>query len=77
MSNKSFDVGSLHGITFYDAKSTCYIRYICPDASHWVAGWLVRQTKGGQWITMRKATQEDIEVINRTVTDKRLEDILR
>lgn len=55
-----FDPETLHGISFYDAATESQMRYIYSDAGHWSAGWIVRKTRGGQWETYRKATDQDI-----------------
>ena len=60
---KQFDPETLHGISFYDSATRSRMRYIYPDAGHWCAGWIVRKTRGGQWETYRKATDEDIAAL--------------
>ncbi len=60
---KQFDPETLHGISFYDSATRSRMRYIYPDAGHWCAGWIVRKTRGCQWETYRKATDEDIAAL--------------
>lgn len=63
----TFDPETLHGISFFDGGSNRQMRYIYPDAGHWCAGWLVVKNPSGEWMTWRKATDEDIASINRSV----------
>jgi hypothetical protein len=39
--------------------------YVYPDTKHWTAGWLLKRTANGEWITVRKATDADIEDLAR------------
>lgn len=58
-----FNPEKLHGASFFDAASKRVMRYIYPDAKHWLAGWIVVQNASGQWMTLRKATEQDLAVI--------------
>ena len=60
---KSLDVTPL---TFRDALLNRWA-YVYPDTKHWTAGWLLRRTASGEWITVRKATDADIENLTRAV----------
>lgn len=57
---KPFDPETLHGVSFFDGVSNRKMRYLYPDAGHWSAGWIVVQNRSGEWMTLRKATSEDI-----------------
>lgn len=59
-----FDPETLSGVSFFDGKSQRKMRYIYPDAGHWTAGWIVVENASGEWMTLRKATEEDIASIN-------------
>jgi hypothetical protein len=67
--SKPFDPTTLHGISFYDGATGKEMQYIYPDAGHWRAGWIVAKTKGGQWETWRKATDDDIAQLNQAVAE--------
>jgi hypothetical protein len=54
------------GLTFeFDGKT---MRYFYPDAPHPLAGWIVWKHPEGQWVTLRKATDDDIARINAAVS---------
>lgn len=55
------------GITFFSQSFNCDMAYMYPDSGHHLAGWILRKTKGGQWVTERKATDKDIAAINEAV----------
>ncbi len=65
----AFDPTTLHGVGFYDIHNGRAMRYIYPDADHWTAGWIVVQNPSGDWMTLRKATDEDISVINKAIVE--------
>lgn len=58
---------SIPGPEFYDVSTKRWIKYVYPDANHWCAGWLLYKHCDGHWVTYRKATDADIEAINRAV----------
>ncbi len=60
---RQFDVS---GIEFYDVVSRRTMKYIYPDANHWTAGWILYKHDGG-WVTLRKATEQDISSLNSAV----------
>lgn len=64
MPSDLIDPETLHGISFFDAATNRKMRYIYPDAGHWTAGWIVAQNPSGEWMTWRKATQDDIATLN-------------
>lgn len=64
ISESTFDVASLK---FYDQANHREMMYVYPDTKHWTAGWLLFKTKGGEWVTLRKATDEDIESLSMAV----------
>ena len=44
------------------------MKYVYPDSPHWSAGWILYWHEGqGDWVTLRKATNEDIAAINKAV----------
>ena len=67
MGGTRFDATQLAGLSFHDARSGRDRRYIYPDTNHWTAGWIVYKTQGGDWVTYRKATQDDIVSLNGAV----------
>jgi len=42
--------------------------YCYPDSQHELAGWLLYRHPDGQWVTLRKATQQDIHAMSRAVS---------
>ena len=57
------------GLEFYDARSERWMKYVYPDTPHWTAGWILYKHPDGQWVTLRKATDDDIAVMNRAVSE--------
>lgn len=57
------------GLEFYDAASKRKMKYVYPDTDHWTAGWVLYRHPNGQWVTLRKATPEDIKALNGAVVD--------
>jgi hypothetical protein len=62
-------------LEFYDEASKRTMLYVYPDtkkqdgSAHWCAGWICYQNPGdGQWVTLRKATDADIHILNFAVT---------
>lgn len=56
------------GVEFYDAASGRTMKYVYPDTKHWTAGWLLYRNPGdGQWVTLRKATEDDIARITKQI----------
>jgi hypothetical protein len=41
--------------------------YVYPDTKHELAGWILFRHPDGQWVTLRKATEDDVERITRAV----------
>ena len=41
--------------------------YVYPDTKHELAGWLLYQHPEGQWVTLRKATDNDVERLSSMV----------
>lgn len=64
MSQQTFDVP---GLEFYDAASQRTMKYVYPDTKHWAAGWILYKHPDGQWVTLRKASDVDIEALNGAV----------
>ena len=50
---------------FYDGASSRRMCYVYPSASGHYAGWLLYQHADGHWVTLRKATDDDIERMNK------------
>jgi hypothetical protein len=57
------------GCEFYDAASQRQMKYVYPDSGHWTAGWILWKHPDGQWVTLRKATDADLTLINRAIVD--------
>jgi len=55
------------GYDFYDGNSGRSMKYVYPDTKHPAAGWLLYKHPDGQWVTLRKATEDDIRQINEAV----------
>lgn len=59
----------LKGITFYDQATNREMKYVYPDTPHWAAGWILYRHVAGHWVTLRKATDDDIARINKAVVE--------
>ena len=59
-----FDVAPLK---FFDGRTQREMMYVYPDTKHWSAGWLLYKTRGGEWVTLRKATEDDIATLSNAV----------
>jgi hypothetical protein len=59
----------LPGIEFYDAASRRKMKYVYPGTAHSAAGWILFKHLDGQWVTLRKATDADLEAINKAVVE--------
>jgi hypothetical protein len=57
------------GIEFYDQATSRYMKYVYPDSKHYTAGWILYKHPDGQWVTLRKATDDDIRRISCAVSD--------
>ena len=55
------------GFEFFDGNSQRQLKYVYPDTKHWTAGWLLYKHPDGQWVTLRKATDDDIKALNGAV----------
>jgi hypothetical protein len=53
-----FDVAPLR---FYDQRRKQDMMYVYPDTKHELAGWLLYKHPDGQWVTLRKASDADVE----------------
>lgn len=62
----TFDVAPLR---FYDARRGQEMMYVYPDTKHEAAGWLLYKHPDGQWVTLRKATNDDIERLTAAMLD--------
>lgn len=54
-------------LRFYDQRREQNMMYVYPDTKHELAGWLLYQHPDGQWVTLRKATDDDIERLSSAV----------
>jgi hypothetical protein len=61
--------GDPPGIEFFDAATSRRMKYVYPGSSHWTAGWLLYKHPDGQWVTLRKATRDDIAAISGAVVE--------
>lgn len=50
------------GLEFYDGASKRRMKLVYEG--HWAAGWIVFKHPDGQWVTLRKATEADLDTIN-------------
>lgn len=57
------------GLEFFDGASGSTLKYVYPDTKHWCAGWLLYKHVSGEWVTLRKATEDDIERMNKAVIE--------
>lgn len=57
------------GLEFYDWASDRMMKYVYPDTPHWCAGWILYKHPDGQWVTLRKANEEDLAKINVAVVE--------
>lgn len=56
--------GMNKGLLFIDRKTGRWMQYVHPKSGGQYAGWLLYRNPGdGQWVTLRKATEEDLEAI--------------
>lgn len=44
--------------------------YCYPDSKHELAGWILYRHPDGQWVTLRKATDADIEAVSEAVSSQ-------
>lgn len=63
---KMFDVAPLK---FFDNVTQREMMYVYPDTKHWCAGWLLFKAKSGEWVTLRKATQSDVDAMSNAVSE--------
>lgn len=62
------------GLEFFDAASNRMLKYVYPDTPHWAAGWILYKHPDGQWVTLRKATEDDVSRISLAVVKAHHED---
>jgi hypothetical protein len=55
-------------VMFLDATSGREMLYVYPTSTHYSAGWLHFKGPSG-WVSLRKATWDDIERINKAVVE--------
>jgi hypothetical protein len=53
------------GLNFYDNKSKRRMKLVY--SGHYLAGWILYKHPDGQWVTLRKATEADLNTINSAV----------
>lgn len=61
---------TLPGVSFFDDATKRKMRYIYPSVKHWCAGWILVQNANGGWMTMRRATDEDVASISGAIVRK-------
>jgi hypothetical protein len=69
MTNKREAGHDVPGLEFYEAKTRKQMKYVYPDSEHWARGWILYKHPDGQWVTLRKATQDDIDRISAAVVE--------
>jgi hypothetical protein len=57
------------GLTFTDGASGRRMKYVYPSTQHWTAGWILYKHPQGHWVTLRKATDDDITRISSAVVE--------
>jgi hypothetical protein len=55
-------------LRFYDQRREQDMMYVYPETKHELAGWIIYKHPDGQWVTLRKATGDDIERLDAMVT---------
>lgn len=53
------------GLNFYDNKSKRQMKLVYEG--HYLSGWLLYKHPDGQWVTLRKATEADLNTLNSAV----------
>lgn len=53
-------------LEFFDDNSGRQMLYVYLDAPQW-SGWLFFKHPDGHWVSMRKATEQDVAAINKAV----------
>lgn len=66
--DKNLNVHNLKGVHFTDAKDKQY-KYIYPNQDHWAQNWIFYKDAEGNWIAWRKATQKDLDLIAKAISD--------
>ncbi len=56
------------GLQFFDARSERWMKYVYPDTEGSYAGWILYKHPDGQWVTLRKATDDDLERMSKAVS---------
>ena len=56
-------------IEFHDGATGRTLRYVYPDAPSDFSGWLIYRHADGHWVSLRKATDEDIRRLSRAVSE--------
>lgn len=62
----TFDIAPLR---FFDKVTNREMMYVYPHTQHWCAGWLLYRAKYGGWVTLRKATDNDVEQMSQAVIE--------
>lgn len=57
------------GLEFFDNATKKRMKYVYPDTKHWTAGWILYKHPEGKWVTLRKATDDDITRISQAVVE--------
>lgn len=53
------------GIEFFDAASERTMK-LSTQIGHWTHGWILFKHPDGQWVTLRRATAEDLAALGRS-----------
>jgi hypothetical protein len=64
---EDFNAETISGISFYSKARKQKMRYLYPDSGHSLAGWILYEHPSGQWFSLRKATDRDIEELSSAV----------
>lgn len=67
MSGTPFNAELISGISFYSQALGKQMRYLYPDCGHHWAGWILFKHTDGQWVSLRKATDQDIAELSSAV----------
>jgi hypothetical protein len=64
---KKWDPSSLDIVPLRFHSNGREMIYVYPNTKHWSAGWILYQHPDGEWVTLRKATEDDISRLSAAV----------
>jgi len=67
MSEKHFDMS---GMEFFDVASETEMKYFYPENDHPFAGWIAYKHPDGQWVSLRKASDQDLVRLKRPTNER-------